>query len=49
MPWKMVVAQQLASALSYLVCGPEGILVSEMVVGALGIRKGGHTNQSYES
>lgn len=26
MTWKMAVAQQLASALSYLVCGPEGHL-----------------------
>lgn len=43
MTWKMAVAQQLASALSYLVHAPVGVLTSEMGLCSLGFRVGGHT------
>lgn len=43
MTWKMAVAQQLASALSYLVHAPVGVLISEMGLCSLGFRVGGHT------
>lgn len=47
MTWKMAVAQQLASALSYLVCGPERTLVSEGSSCSLGVRVGGHTKPQF--